>query len=244
MAGISNEEIVKYFEKITDVDFKKNFIGVFPSNYITKFISFHEMMLDEKKKYPFIIMNTDRNNRKGEHWWNFLDLLKKKEIFLFDSFGFEGFKEFVLSDDKNILNKILYGLEKFKKKDSKITIISLKFSIPEYEKIKDGHRLTPTAQDLLHLMYEFGRLHKIKNEIKVFAVDDQLQELDSDTCGIFQLYFYTNLFTPLEGSKIINDKKLSKTTIEKLLNEIFSLNKRENEKLVEEFAEENNISRQ
>ena len=50
MAGISNEEIVKYFEKITDVDFKKNFIGVFPSNYITKFISFHEMMLDEKKK--------------------------------------------------------------------------------------------------------------------------------------------------------------------------------------------------
>ena len=49
MAGISNEEIVKYFEKITDVDFKKNFIGVFPSNYITKFISFHEMMLDEIK---------------------------------------------------------------------------------------------------------------------------------------------------------------------------------------------------
>ena len=49
MAGISNEEIVKYFEKITDIDLKKNFIGVFPSNYITKFISFHEMMLDEKK---------------------------------------------------------------------------------------------------------------------------------------------------------------------------------------------------
>ena len=189
-------------------------------------------------------MNTDRNNRKGEHWWSFLDLHEKKEIFLFDSFGFEGFKEFVLSDDKNILNKILYGLEKFKKKDSKITIISLKFSMREYEKIKNGHRLTPRAQDLLHLMYEFGRLHKIKNEIKVFAVDDQLQELDSHTCGIFQFYFYTNLFTPLEGSKIINDKKLSKTTIEKLLNEIFSLNKRENEKLVEEFAEENNISRQ
>ena len=114
----------------------------------------------------------------------------------------------------------------------------------EYEKIKNGHRLTPTVQDLLHFMYEFGRLHKIKNEIKVFAVDDQLQELDSDTCGIFQLYFYTNLFAPLEESKIINDNKLSKTTIEKLLNEIFSLNKRENEKLVEEFAEENNISRQ
>ena len=76
-------------------------------------------------------MNTDRNNRKGEHWWSFLDLHEKKEIFLFDSFGFEGFKEFVLNDDKNILNKILYGLEKFQKKDSKITIISLKFSMSE-----------------------------------------------------------------------------------------------------------------
>ena len=76
-------------------------------------------------------MNTDRNNRKGEHWWSFLDLHEKKKKFLFDSFGFEGFKEFVLNDDKNILNKILYGLEKFQKKDSKITIISLKFSMSE-----------------------------------------------------------------------------------------------------------------
>ena len=66
----------------------------------------------------------------------------------------------------------------------------------EYEKIKYGHRLTPTTQDLLHLMYEFGKLHKIKDEVKVFAVDDQLQKIETDTCGIFQLYFYTNLFTP------------------------------------------------
>ena len=58
-------------------------------------------------------MNTDRNNQKGEHWWSFLDLHERKEIVLFDSFGFEGFKEFVIDNDKNILNKILYGIEKF-----------------------------------------------------------------------------------------------------------------------------------
>ena len=34
------------------------------------------------------------------HWWSFLDLLPKREIFLFDSFGFDGFKEFLLKDDK------------------------------------------------------------------------------------------------------------------------------------------------
>ena len=45
MAGISNEAIVNFFEKETD-DLKKNFVGVFPSNYVTTFISFHEMMIE------------------------------------------------------------------------------------------------------------------------------------------------------------------------------------------------------
>ena len=88
----------------------------------------------------------------------------------------------------------------------------------KYEKIRNGHRLTPTAQDLLHLMNEFGKLHKIKDIVKVHLVDDQLQKIETDTCGMFQLYFYFNLFMPLENSLIINDEKLSKSTIEKLLN--------------------------
>ena len=64
----------------------------------------------------FIIMNTDHSYKKGTHWWSFLDLHPKKEIFLFDSFGFEGFKEFLLRDDRKTLNKILYGIKKFEKK--------------------------------------------------------------------------------------------------------------------------------
>ena len=71
------------------------------------------MMIEAKSNYPFIIMNTDRSDKKGTHWWSFLELHTKKEIFLFDSFSFEGFKEFILDDDRNILNKILYGIEKF-----------------------------------------------------------------------------------------------------------------------------------
>ena len=71
------------------------------------------MMIEAKSNYPFIIMNTDRSDKKGTHWWSFLELHTKKEIFLFDSFSFEGFKEFILDDDRNILNKILYDIEKF-----------------------------------------------------------------------------------------------------------------------------------
>ena len=122
-------------------------------------------------------------------------------------------------------------------------LIMLKFSMYEYEKIKNGHRLRPATQDLLHLLREFGKLHKIKDIVKVHLVNDQLQKIEMDTCGMFQLYFYFNLFMPFENSSIIKDTKLSKKTIEKLLNDIFSLNRDENQKEVEKFAEEKDIKR-
>ena len=188
-------------------------------------------------------MNTDRADKSGTHWWSFLDLHPRKEIFLFDSFGFTGFEKFVIDNDIKILNKILFGIKKFEKKDQKITLISLKFSMSEYEKIKTEHRLRETTQDLLHLMYEYGRLHNIKDIVTIHTVDDQLQEIYSDTCGIFQLYFYYNLFVPYENSSIVEDKKLTKKTVEKILNEIFSLDRETNEKIMENFAKEKDIKR-
>ena len=243
MSRISNDAVVEFFENETDSDLKENFVGVFPSNYIIKFISFHQMAIEKTKKYPFIIMNTDRSDKSGTHWWSCLDLHEKKEIFLFDSFGFTGFKKFVIDNDVNILNKILYSLQKFQKEDQKITIITIKFSMKEYENIKNEHRLRQTTQDLLHLIYKYGRLHNIKDSITIHSVDDQLQKLETDTCGIFQLYFYFNLFVPFKNSSIIEDNKLSKRTIEKLLNEIFSLDRNRNEEEMERFAKEKNIRR-
>ena len=242
MAGISNEATEDFFEKVNDEDLKNNFIGVFPSNYINRFISYHSIMKDRSKvKYPFIIMNTDRSDRAGTHWWSFLDFHQKKEIFLLDSFGFEGFKKFIIDNDRKVLNKVLFGLNKFQKSDRKITLISVKFSMSEYEKIKDTKQLKTTTQDLLHLMYEFGKLHNIEDEITVFSLDDQLQKIDTDMCGIFQIYFYYNLFNPFSDSSIIKHKVLTKHTIENLLNEIFSLNQEQNEKVIEQFAQQNNI---
>ena len=113
----------------------------------------------------------------------------------------------------------------------------------EYEKIKNAHELRETTQDLLHLMYEYGKLHNVKDIVTVHALDDQLQEIESDTCGIFQLYFYYNLFVPYENSSIIEDKKLTKKTIGKILNEIFSNNRETNEKIIEDFAKQKDIER-
>ena len=54
-------------------------------------------------------------------------------------------------------------------------------------------------------------------------VEDRVQDLNSVTCGVFQLYFYDNLFNPNEDSKIQGKAKLNKRTIEILLNELFVL---------------------
>ena len=45
---------------------------------------------------------------------------------------------------------------------------------------------------------------------------------------MYQLYFYINLFDPLEDSSIINEKSLNKWTIEKLVNEILMTDRQEN----------------
>ena len=242
MAGISNEAIDDFFEKVDDNDLRNNFIGVFPSNSINKFIAHHSIIKNKPKiKYPFIIMNTDRLDRDGTHWWSFLDLHPKKDIFLFDSFGFTGLKKFIIDNDEKVINKVLFNLKSFGKNDRKITLISLTFSMQQYEKIKDQNELRTTTQDLLHLMYEFGKLHDVKDEINVFSLDDQLQRIETDTCGIFQLYFYYNLFNPLKTSSILQNSLLSRNTIKKLLNEIFSLEQDVNEKIVTEFALRHNI---
>ena len=100
--------------------------------------------------------------------------------------------------------------------------------------------LNSTTIDILHLINEYGKKRKLKNEIIIHLVDDELQMIEKDTCGMYQFYFYINLFNPLEHSSIVNKKISNKKTIEKLLNEILSANKKE-QKRIEKFAEENNI---
>ena len=68
-------------------------------------------------------------------------------------------------------------------------------------------------------------------------VDDRVQYLNSVTCGIFQLYFYDNLFNPNENSKIQGKARLNKKTIETLLNELFVLDGQDkNEETIRQYA--------
>ena len=112
MRGISNFQIEEAFKKIDDEDLLNNFVGVFPSNYMNKFIN-HVAMIEDSVKFLFIIANTDASNKLGVHWWSILDIEPRTDIFFFDSYGIEGLKHFIIQDDRQIVDKILIGIEKW-----------------------------------------------------------------------------------------------------------------------------------
>ena len=241
--GITNSGIEKFFDDKTNEDLKRKFMGVYPSDSITKYINFHAIIKEKRAKYPFTILNTDRKNKPGTDWWGFLDFHPKRDLLLFDSFGFLEFKQFIVDNDKNIIDKMLFNLEKFNKKNTKINLVSLTFSIESYKQIKKKSldNLTNTAKDFFRLLSEFGKTKKQKKEMKIILLDGQLQELTTDTCGVFQLYFCKNLFDSVRDSIIIDDEFLTKKTVKTLLNAIFSKNKERNEEEMKSFVRDNDL---
>ena len=111
MSDISNVTIEEFINE-ENGDLKKNFVGLFPSHFIMYFKAFQQLIKEKSGSYPFMIMNTDRSNKKGTHWWSVFELHNRKTLFLFDSFGVEGLKEFIISNDKKLIDKILFDLKR------------------------------------------------------------------------------------------------------------------------------------
>ena len=74
--------------------------------------------------------------------------------------------------------------------------------------------------------------------MNVLILENSVQDLISPNCGEFQLYFYKNLFDPDEKSKILSHQTLNKSTLETIINEIFSTDVGENEHIIKNFKEE------
>ena len=160
--GISNADIENFFKNEKNDDLKKNFMGVYFSNSITKYVNFYEIIKAKNAKYQFAVFNTDREKNPGTHWWSFLDIYPKRYLLLFDNFGFKGYKKIIIDNDLSVINKLLFNLQKFNKKDSKINLVLLAFSIESNQKMKEKSlkNLTDTAKDFFHLLSEFGKLKK------------------------------------------------------------------------------------
>ena len=196
-------------------------------------------MIEDGGKFPFIIANTDASDKPGVHWWSILDIEPRTDIFFFDSYGLQGLKHFIIQDDKPIVDKILIGIVKMDRTDNKLTLCKIKFNLGACKHLTKDEidSLSDTARNFFYFIQAFGIKLKLRGFVNTWMVEDRLQDLDSSTCGIFQTYFYENLFNPDRNSKIQNKTKLNKNTVEILLNELFSLDDRENEIKIEEYAD-------
>ena len=205
---------------------------------MNKFIN-HAVMISDKGKYPFIIANTDASNKSGTHWWSTLDIGPRNDIFFFDSFGLDDLKHFIIQDDKKIIDKILLGIEQMDRTDNKITLCKIKFNLGACKELtkEEIDSLSETATNFFYFIQAFKMKLKLRFA-NIWMVEDRLQDPDSATCRIFQIHFYENLFNPNENSKIQNETKLKKSTVEKLLNELFLLEDTENEIKMEQYADE------
>ena len=195
-------------------------------------------MIEDSGKFPFIIANTDASNKPGVYWWSILDIESRTDIFFFDSYGIEGLKHFIIQDDRQIVDKILIGIEKMDRTDDKITLCKIKFNRGACKHLTEDeiNSLSEIARNFFYFIQAFGIKLKLRSFVNIWMVEDRSQDLESATCGIFQIYFYQNLFNPDQNSKIQSETKLNKKTVETLLNELFSLDDKKNEIKMEEYV--------
>ena len=168
-----------------------------------------------------------------------MTLNQETKFIFFDSFGLDGLKHFTIQDDKKIIDKILIGIKQMNRTDQKITLCKIKLNLGACKELlkKEIDSLSDTARDFFYFVQAFGIKLKLRSFVNIWMVEDRIQDLDSATCGIFQLYFYENLFNLDENSKVQKETKLKKTTVETLFNELFSLDDKENEIKMEEYAD-------
>ena len=124
------------------------------------------------------------------------------------------------------------------KSENKITLCKIKLNMGACKQLtkQEIELLSETARNFFYVIQAFRTKLKLRGSVNIWMVEDRLQDLESAICGIFQIYFYQNLFNPDQNSKIQRETKLNKKTVETLLNKLFSLDDKENEIKMEEYA--------
>ena len=159
--------------------------------------------------------------------------------------GVDGLKSFIIQDGKKVIEKILFETEQLTRTDNKITLVNIKFNLNAYRNFskKELNNLSNTVRDFFNFIQSFGNKLKLRDFVNIWMVEDRVEDLNSVTCGIFQIYFYNNLFNPNQNSKIQNKNKLNEKIIETLLNKLFILgNQEQNQTAINNYANDHDIT--
>ena len=100
---------------------------------------------------------------------------------------------------------------------SKTTLVNIKFNLNACKILrkKELDNLSDTARVFFYFIQSFGSKLKLCGFVNIWMMEDRIQDLDSSTCGIFQINFYDNLFNPDKNSKMQKKVRLNKKIQEK-----------------------------
>ena len=138
----------------------------------------------------------------GGAYWTFTKKYSVSFLFFFDI----GTEKLIISNNSKIIKKTLFGLEKFNVFDDKIACTAFK-NLSDKERLKLGQ----IAQDFFSFLNQFVVLHKVKSTTRLYLVQDPAQNIGSDCCSVFQIFFYNHLCGLNNDSKILDHENLSKT---------------------------------
>lgn len=178
----------------------KNSVGVFPRNKMTRFIDYKQLI----NEYSLLISNTEDSIRDDERWSSILDIAPKKDLFFLDSFGVEGSKILIITDDEKTILKFFSGIEKMMPADDKTSRINIKFSMKACKNLSNKElKISVTLLEILFILFcfIFGNFLKRNNSLNVSMVEDPIQMSEIVIWDIFLLYFYENLFNSKSSSK-------------------------------------------
>ena len=138
-------------------------------------------------------------------------------------FCLDGKKHFIIQDDKKIIEKILFDIERMTSTGNKTALVNIRFNLNACKNLskKELDALSGAATNFFYSIQAFGNKVILHEFVNIWMAEDRVQDLDSVTCSIFQIYFYENIFNPDESHIIQNKKRVNKRTIGTLLNEPF-----------------------
>ena len=120
--GISNFQIKFVIKNFQDDDMMKNFVGIYFQQTIWTNLLISNQWYLKKLAISFLIAKTGSSDKDVTHWWSILSIEAKTDLFFFFfvSLGIDGLKNFIIQDHELVIQKILFGIEKMTRTDSKI----------------------------------------------------------------------------------------------------------------------------
>ena len=115
----------------------------------------------------------------------------KKNLFLFDGLGIEGFKFFIVNNNQKIIDELLYDFKKCdSKSNQKMKLCAMKFCVETWQKMshKVKDQLTDTAQIIFHLLEEFTKLKKTEC-MNILILENNVESITGQAVVNFNYIF-------------------------------------------------------